>query len=610
MDLLEKVFEKYWRVRGKRGPPPHSAELDQIREYLEVVSGFVYPKGGRLQVNEGLHFAGVWEQTLILPSRISLFSQWELNRAAYLSLALRSCMAARLEISGSSKLVSRNAQRLEYLAVSPKINRSLDALFPGFRGLDENLMRASDLGNNAWIQALYCRDEAILREIDLPDPADSKSGDRLKPWVHALIPCLPQHLPQSTHSPDTDESTPSSPSRGSQQENKKGEIVRRVDLEKEKKDSNPVTHSFEKLETADDYSGGHRTEDGDDALENHSAALEEVEFSQVALSGTPTHSVYQSNQASAPNRPLDVPGTLIVEQKRYAEWSESKHAYLADFCLLSVTTPTLSSPTTQGPPSAREDLARHYARELPTWRSQVAQLFNEPLWIKRQLEGSEIDLDASVRYLTDLRVGEPGPQRLYAHKRVSEQSLAIQILFDQSLSTDAWVKNRRVIDLTLEAIGLCGILFDGILPHIQIAGTWSATRHNCRIQIYKGPNDSWDSYFRHSAEIAPQGYTRLGPSIRYSADILKQQSSRRKVLLLVTDGKPSDLDPYEGFHGIHDVRKACLEAEAFGIHTVALAIDQRHRSHFSVMFKNPIVLTDPSLLPAQLIRTLMHIIRR
>ena len=61
-------------------------------------------------------------------------------------------------------------------------------------------------------------------------------------------------------------------------------------------------------------------------------------------------------------------------------------------------------------------------------------------------------------------------------------------------------------------------------------------------------------------------------------------NASRKVVILVTDGRPCDYDRYEGTYGIRDVKKAIETGKRHGILTHAFAVDRRAREHFPGMF--------------------------
>src|SRR5690606_652424 len=84
-------------------------------------------------------------------------------------------------------------------------------------------------------------------------------------------------------------------------------------------------------------------------------------------------------------------------------------------------------------------------------------------WLRRRLDGEEVDVDAFIDALADLRAGSSLPEALYATRRPADRNLAILLLIDVSGSTDGWVSaNRRVIDVEREALLLVSIALDGL----------------------------------------------------------------------------------------------------------------------------------------------------
>src|SRR5687767_3114364 len=65
---------------------------------------------------------------------------------------------------------------------------------------------------------------------------------------------------------------------------------------------------------------------------------------------------------------------------------------------------------------------------------------------------------------------------------------------------------------------------------------------------------------------------------------LQQERAAKKLLLLISDGKPMDYDRYEGRYGIADVRQAIREALRARIHTYALAVDVQAKLYLPQMF--------------------------
>lgn len=53
---------------------------------------------------------------------------------------------------------------------------------------------------------------------------------------------------------------------------------------------------------------------------------------------------------------------------------------------------------------------------------------------------------------------------------------------------------------------------------------------------------------------------------------------------MITDGKPNDLDHYEGRYGVEDTRRAILEARALEQAVFGMTVDSKARHYFPYMF--------------------------
>jgi nitric oxide reductase NorD protein len=158
------------------------------------------------------------------------------------------------------------------------------------------------------------------------------------------------------------------------------------------------------------------------------------------------------------------------------------------------------------------------------------------------------------------------------------------VLLDGSLSTDAWVDGRRVIDVAKASLVMLGEALSGTEAEVGVAAFHSNTRRDCRFLVLKGFAEPWSKAPPRLAPLTPRGYTRIGPALRHATKLLEGCQARRKLLVLVSDGKPTDYDRYEGRYGIADVRRAVGEAEQRGVRTFGLAIEKEARSYLAQMF--------------------------
>jgi nitric oxide reductase NorD protein len=121
--------------------------------------------------------------------------------------------------------------------------------------------------------------------------------------------------------------------------------------------------------------------------------------------------------------------------------------------------------------------------------------------------------------------------------------------------------------------------------------------------LAKGFDDSSRLGLQRLRAISPAGYTRIGPAIRHALEALDSSGARRRLILLLTDAKPTDYDHYEGRYGIEDVRQALREASEQGVHCLALAVRDRSEAYLTQMFGSHgwMLLPDVRLLPSHFV---------
>ncbi len=326
--------------------------------------------------------------------------------------------------------------------------------------------------------------------------------------------------------------------------------VERVKEPDQNLSENPLVHSFEKVHTLEEYKGGSKRIDGDDELAAHQKALDELDLRQVVRSHQRAKSLYRADvliDGASGELGDDDEGPA---EALYDEWDESKHQWKRQWCRLTtrVVPVTESADETCGS-SARSSPA---PRRL---RAVFEQLEASRAWHLRQRHGTDVDIDAVVSRYGALRAGECSESRLYATRRRHSRDTAVLVLLDASLSTDAWVANRRVLDVEKESVLALGDALDGLFDEVAVAAFCSQTRRDCRFLVAKGFREPWSLGARRLVSLEPHGFTRIGPAIRHATAELLACGARQKLLLLVSDGKPSDVDRYEGRYGVADVHR-------------------------------------------------------
>lgn len=265
---------------------------------------------------------------------------------------------------------------------------------------------------------------------------------------------------------------------------------------------------------------------------------------------------------------------------------------------------------TSAPPAPLPAALAATARAL---RQQFSVLTPGRQWVPGREDGDEADLDSVIRAVSDLRAGHEPGDRLYRRLEKRARDISCLVLADLSLSTDAWVAGQqRVIDVIREALLLFGTALTATGDPFGLYGFSSVKRQHVRYHHLKTFDQPFDDHARgRLLAIKPGYYTRMGAAIRHSANILARQGSSRRILLILSDGKPNDLDQYEGRYGIEDTRMAVLEARGQGVIPFCLTVDREGAAYLPHLFGQSgfAILHRPEDLPERLPRLYAQLTR-
>ena len=261
----------------------------------------------------------------------------------------------------------------------------------------------------------------------------------------------------------------------------------------------------------------------------------------------------------------------------YPEWDFRQARYRLDFCRVVECTAGI-----EGEEWRPDDPTRRRIRHV---RRQFEALRPRRQLQRRQLDGFELDTDAAVRARSELAATGVGSEQIFEAHRSTERDLAVAILTDVSLSTDAWVDNRRILDVEKEAMLVLAHGLAGCGDAYALYTFTSRRRENVRIDTIKTFDERLgDTVERRIAALRPGAYTRIGAALRHVARKLSDRPEAFRLILLLTDGKPNDMDHYEGRYGIEDTRMAVREARRSGLRVFAITIDQKARDYVPYLF--------------------------
>ena len=286
-----------------------------------------------------------------------------------------------------------------------------------------------------------------------------------------------------------------------------------------------------------------------------------------------------------------------------------------------------------------------YATLTPAIKAEFRRIRPEQYRRVRGLEdGEEFDLNAVVTAASDRRARVPPSSKLYTTRRQTERDVAALFLLDMSASTDEPVEPvapaahddeaddwpaaakppppvpppppRRIIDVTKEALVLMAEALEEIGDAYAVYGFSGQGRDNVEFYHVKAFTEPLSPTVQgRIGAIEPKRSTRMGPAIRHALEKLKDVACRVKLLVLLSDGFPQDLDygsdRRSTTYGIQDTMMALREADRAGVLTFCLTVDKAGHDYLREMCapSRYLVLEDVASLPTELPKVYQRSIR-
>ena len=356
------------------------------------------------------------------------------------------------------------------------------------------------------------------------------------------------------------------------------EEVTSLQIDKKAQEDYVLTHNFEKVETAEEWEGGWRDFDGEDDLEDHANALEDLNMKHTVRVDDMVHSVYQADFTENTTIAESTEITTSDYYLSYDEWDFARRTYKPDFCKV-YPKEQLSTDYTY----YRETLKKN-GSVLMGLRKMLTSVNNKYQQQRKQKEGEDFDLDALTDLFVDAHSRHTPSEEIYLSKRKKDKDLSILMLLDVSLSSDGYAAGNRVIDVEKQVSILFGEILDEFKVDFSIDCFYSKTRNYTTYLSLKAFDQNWDKAKIKIGAVQPSGYTRIGAALRHSGALLAKRNTKNKWLILISDGKPNDYDKYEGKYGINDVKQAIRELNQLQINSYALAIEAQAKYYLPQMF--------------------------
>ncbi|MEW6163466.1 MAG: VWA domain-containing protein [Pseudomonadota bacterium] len=262
--------------------------------------------------------------------------------------------------------------------------------------------------------------------------------------------------------------------------------------------------------------------------------------------------------------------------RHYPEWDHATKTYRPDWTsVYEALHPSGNAADIDKLLQKHAALAKQLKRLLDLLKPQ------DKVRIRYQEEGSELDLDVALRALIDFKGGATPDPRINMSHRTDGRNIAVLLLVDQSESLNEKVSpggtaGQTILELSQEAVSLLAWAIDRLGDPLAIAGFHSNTRHEVRYQHIKGFSERWDDTVKARVAAMEAGWsTRMGAALRHAGHYLGARKADKRILLVLTDGEPADIDVTDPGHLRADTKKAVEELDAQGITTFCLSLDPK-----------------------------------
>jgi hypothetical protein len=270
--------------------------------------------------------------------------------------------------------------------------------------------------------------------------------------------------------------------------------------------------------------------------------------------------------------------------RHYHEWDYNSQTYRPDWVSLYEALHPSGNPAVIDRLLAKHAaLAKQLKRLLDLLKPQ------DKVRIRYQEEGTELDLDVAIRSLIDFKGGATPDPRINMSHRTDGRDITVMLLLDlsESLNEKIGDASQTILELSQEAVSLLAWSIEALGDPFAIAGFHSDTRHEVRYHHIKGFSEGWDDTVKGRLAAMEAGWsTRMGAALRHAGHYLSARKADKKILLLLTDGEPADIDVADPQHLRADAKKAVEELGAKGVTTFCLSLDPKADEYVRDIFGN------------------------
>ncbi len=283
----------------------------------------------------------------------------------------------------------------------------------------------------------------------------------------------------------------------------------------------------------------------------------------------------------------------------YDEWDRGIDDYKKEWCRvremdMPATSPVFYNRTIEEQYGIVSLLRRHFGLLRP---DRIQRFFREE-------RGDDIDYDALIESIVERKAGQTPSDRVYIRREKNLRDVSVAFLVDMSYSTgDVLPSGKRIIDVEREGLVLMAEALESIGDAWAVYGFSTNYRDKVDFFIVRDFDMPFSNDIKMRFEnIRPLEQTRLGAAIRHATGLLQRQGSRIRLLILLSDGRPYDIDYGDADYAVEDTRRALWEGRRKGINSFCITVDKKSRDYLPYMYgeANYTLIEHLDALPVQL----------
>lgn len=296
-------------------------------------------------------------------------------------------------------------------------------------------------------------------------------------------------------------------------------------------------------------------------------------------------------------------------ESSYPEWDYRIGRLKQNWCVVKETVHSKSNSKLLISSVAYERLIHQLQKVIQTYQ------FNRDKK-RRRPQGAELDLDALVSFRVDSLMGHTQSESNVYIEEVhnAQNSIALLVLLDLSESMNDFVSNTQtsLLEITSEALYVLSSLLNRLGHHYAVHGFSSDGRKDVKYTVFKEFISPPGSLNEHGVYDLSASYsTRLGAALRHAEQKMQSRPEQHKLIMVISDGQPSDIDVFDEDYLTEDARVALREAEKNGYHSFCLSLDPSGQDYVERIFKKGHyeVLGHPEKLPEILTKLYLKLFR-